>query len=118
MAQIPKAKDIVDLKEFRLISLVNNLYEIVVKVLADRLKKVVGSVVSSSQNAFVQARQILEALLVVNEVIDYWLARNESGILCKLDIKKTYNHLEWDLLLLVLRKWALLKMDKLDKKGV
>ncbi|RVW86012.1 hypothetical protein CK203_041518 [Vitis vinifera] len=58
-----------DLRDFRSISLVGGLYKLLTKVLANRLKKVVGKVVSSSQNAFVERRQILEALLLANEVL-------------------------------------------------
>ena len=40
------------------------------KVLANRLKKVIGKVVSPDQNAFVMGRQILDASLMAIEVID------------------------------------------------
>ena len=53
LALIPKLKDAVHLKDFRPISLVGSLYKLFAKVFADRLKEVVGLVVSSSQNAFV-----------------------------------------------------------------
>ena len=88
-----------DLRDFRSISLVGGLYKLLTKVLANRLKKVVGKVVSSSQNAFVERRQILEALLLANEVVDSLLKNNECGVLCKLDIEKAYDHLKWDFLL-------------------
>ncbi|RVX14296.1 Transposon TX1 uncharacterized 149 kDa protein [Vitis vinifera] len=53
---IPKKAGAEDLRDFRLISLVGGLYKLLAKVLANRLKKVVGKVVSSAQNAFVEGR--------------------------------------------------------------
>ncbi|RVW39747.1 hypothetical protein CK203_074686 [Vitis vinifera] len=72
-------------------------------VLANKLKKVVGKVVSSAQNAFVEGRQILDAALIANEAIDSLLKRNESGVLCKLDLEKAYDHINWNFLLFVLQ---------------
>ena len=51
---IPKKEGASDMQDFRLISLVGSLYKIIAKVLTNRLKKVMGKVVSNSQNAFVE----------------------------------------------------------------
>ena len=83
-----------DLRDFRLISLVGSLYKWLIKVLANRLKKVVGKVVSKAQGAFVEGRQILNAVLIANEAIDLVLKTNENGILCKLDIEKAYDNVD------------------------
>ena len=53
---IPKKGDAEDIKDFRPISLLGGLYKILAKVLANRLKRVVGKVVSEAQNAFVEGR--------------------------------------------------------------
>ncbi|RVX11625.1 hypothetical protein CK203_015803 [Vitis vinifera] len=50
------------------------------KVLANRLKKVVGKVVSSAQNAFVEGRQILDAALIANEAINSMLKGDEAEV--------------------------------------
>ena len=74
------------------------------KVLANRLKKVLGKVVSPAQNAFVLGRQILDASLIANEVIDSWQKRKEKGLICKLDIEKAYDSINWQFLLKALQK--------------
>ncbi|RVX12646.1 LINE-1 reverse transcriptase-like [Vitis vinifera] len=78
--------------------------ELLAKVLANRLKKVVSKVVSRAQNAFVEGRQILDVVLIVNEAIDSMLKRNENGLLCKLDIEKAYDHISWNFPFIVMRK--------------
>ena len=84
--------------------MLGSLYKWLTKVLANRLKKVVENVVSKAQGAFVKGRQILDVVLIANEVIDSILKHNENGILCKLDIEKTYDNVDWSFLLTVMQK--------------
>ena len=74
------------------------------KVLANRLKRVLNKVVAPTQNAFVIGRQILNASLIANEVIDSWQKRKEKGFICKLDIEKGYDSINWQFLLKTLHK--------------
>ena len=58
-----------ELKDFRSISLVGSLYELLAKVLENRLKLAMREVVSKFQHAFIQDRQILDVALIANEAI-------------------------------------------------
>ena len=93
---IPKKQNVEDLKDLRPISLVGGLYKILTKVLANRIKKVMGKIISQSQFAFVEERQILDAVLIANEVVDSTLRRKESGLVCNLDIEKAHDNISWE----------------------
>ena len=101
---LPKKGGAEDLGDFRPISLLGGLYKLLAKVLANRLKKVIGRVVSPDQNAFVKGRQILDASLIANEVIDDWQKNGEKGLICKLDIEKAYDSINWQFLMKVMQK--------------
>ena len=83
---VPKKGGAEDFKDFRPISLVGSLYKVRAKALANWLKKIMGRLVNKAQNVFVEGRQILDAPLITNEVIDSMLRKGEKGILFKLDV--------------------------------
>ena len=56
LALIPKKVDAVEVKDFRPISLVGEIYNIISKVLTNRLRRVAYGLISDSQNAFVNGR--------------------------------------------------------------
>ena len=56
IALIPKNEGAIDIKDFRPIGLVGSIYKLLSKVLARRLKGVIGSLISENQNAFVGGR--------------------------------------------------------------
>ncbi|VVA31869.1 Hypothetical predicted protein, partial [Prunus dulcis] len=93
---IPKKANSVKVTDFRPISLVTSLYKVISKVLASRLREVLGNTISQSQGAFVQKRQILDAVLVANEVVEEVRKQNRKGLVFKIDFEKAYDHVEWN----------------------
>ena len=93
-----------DVKDFQPISLVGGLYKIIAKVLANRMRRVVHSLTSESQNAFLKGRQILDSVLIASEYLDSRLKAGIPRVLCKLDIEKAYDHVNWEFLLFLLQQ--------------
>lgn len=58
-------------------------------MLTERLKKVVDKLVDVQKMAFIKNRQIMDAILIANEVVDSRINRGKAGTLGKLDIEKT-----------------------------
>ena len=99
---IPKKCNAVNIKDFRPISLVGSVYKLLSKVLANRLRVVLDNLISETQNSFVGGRQILDSMLIANECLDSRLKSRMPGVVCKLDIEKTYDHVNWEALLYLL----------------
>ncbi|XP_039687865.1 uncharacterized protein [Medicago truncatula] len=92
---IPKVDNPQRLNDFRLISLVGSLYKIIAKLLANRFRLVIGSVVSDTQSAFVNKRQILDGILIANEVVDEASKFKKDLMLFKVDFEKGYDPVDW-----------------------
>ncbi|KAK2654997.1 hypothetical protein Ddye_008049 [Dipteronia dyeriana] len=77
--------------DFCPISLVGSMYKVVAKVLANRIKKVMTSIVGENQMAIIKDRQILDSFVIAEEIIDKWRKGGEGGLLVKLDLENAYD---------------------------
>eukprot|EP00268_Persea_americana_P004181 TRINITY_DN11318_c0_g1_i2.p1 TRINITY_DN11318_c0_g1~~TRINITY_DN11318_c0_g1_i2.p1 ORF type:complete len:108 (+),score=7.43 TRINITY_DN11318_c0_g1_i2:273-596(+) len=83
-----------NIQDLRPISLIGSIYKILAKVLASRLQKVLPTLMSYSQGAFVHGRQISDGVLIANECIHSRFIERKLGIICKLDLEKAYDRVD------------------------
>ncbi|KHN06886.1 Transposon TX1 putative 149 kDa protein, partial [Glycine soja] len=98
IALIPKVADPQILNDYRPISLIGCMYKIVAKVLANRMKKVMTTIVDETQSAFIEGRHLLHSALIVNEVIEEAKRSNKSCLIFKVDYEKAYDSVSWGFL--------------------
>lgn len=107
MVLIPKKKCPMRMTELRPISLCNVLVKIITKVIANRMKGMLESVVSENQSAFIPGRLISDNVMISYEVMHY-LKRKRGGkegcMALKIDTSKAYDRIEWGYLRAILIK--------------
>lgn len=104
---LPKKKDPMKITDMRPISLCNVVSKIFTKVMANRLKVLLGNVVSDTQSAFIPGRLISDNIMVSYEVMHY-LKRKRRGkdgyMALKLDMSKAYDRVKWGYLRTIMSK--------------
>ena len=94
---IPKVKNPETVAQFRPISLCNVIYKILSKVIANRLKPILNSIISEAQSAFVADRVITDNILIAFESLHHMKTQcsgNTGFMALKLDMSKAYDKVE------------------------
>eukprot|EP00253_Pinus_taeda_P027155 PITA_27155 len=73
------------------IALCNVVYKIISKVVANRLKPLLPSLVSGEQSGYVEGRKILNNIIQAHEVVHSLTSKRQAGMIMQLDIGKAYD---------------------------
>ena len=94
---IPKPhKDLLDLNNWRPISLLNVDYKLISKCLTNRLKTVLPKLIHNDQTGFLKDRFIGENIRLVLDLINFTDLNNIPGHLLLIDFKSAFDKLEWN----------------------
>ncbi|KAJ9566292.1 hypothetical protein OSB04_002258 [Centaurea solstitialis] len=104
---IPKVPNATRVSDFRPISCCSVLYKVISKVIADRMKPVLSSIISRSQSAFIPGRRITDNILMAHELVAGY-QRDVGTPRCafKIDLRKAYDTVDWRYLLAMLRNFG------------
>ena len=112
LALVPKVKTPCKVSDFRPISCCSVLYKCISKIISNRLKGVLNSVVSNAQCAFIPNRQISDNIMLTQELMrNYHRSLGPSKVAFKIDINKAYDTVDWGFLRqCLIQFWFPLKM--------
>lgn len=96
---IPKTKQPKLVTDFRPISLINCSLKILLKVMANRLRKVIPNIVLEEQSSFMKGRNITDSVLITIEVAHSLQTKAVEGFILKLDFEKAFNSVNWEFLI-------------------
>lgn len=81
MVLIPKKKNPMKISDFRPISLIGCIYKIILKTLANRLKRVIKTIISDTKMTFISGRHVVDGILIGNEVVDETKSKNKEVVI-------------------------------------
>ena len=94
LALIPKEANPTNFDRFRPISLCNASYKLLSKLLANRLKPLLGNLISPLKGGFVKGRHRIDNVIQVQEALHSSFQRKEKGMIIKLDMKNAFDHVK------------------------
>ena len=86
------------LKNWRPISLLGVDYKIASAAIANRIKKVLQTIISHTQKGFLKNRSIAENTRLISDIIDKLNCNNQEGLLLLIDFEKAFDSVKWNFL--------------------
>lgn len=103
----PKTPEVDFVDQFRPIAIGNVLFEIITKLIGDRLPKVVSWIISTNQFGFNKGQNIQDCIITALGCVNLFnKKRFRVNLAMKLDIQKVFDSIRWIFILKVLSKFG------------
>jgi Reverse transcriptase (RNA-dependent DNA polymerase) len=96
---IPKKGDLSNIKNWRPISLLSNLYKIVSRAINARLKAIAPRILSRAQKGFCPNKYMHEVIINSTERIKYCNENNIAGVVISADLSKAFDSVSHDFMI-------------------
>jgi hypothetical protein len=103
---IPKENKPSTFGDYKPIALCNLCYKLITKIIANMIKPMLSRKLSSEQLGFLKGRQILDAIGTTHECLHNIKAKKSKELILKLDLKKSFDCIDWDFLRLILTQYG------------
>ena len=101
-----KGRDKKFIKNWRPISLLNVDTKLISKVLSERIKNVLPSIISENQTAYVKNRFISEGGRLIDDLLEFCDTFKKEGFLVTIDIEKAFDSVNHNFLIATLEKFG------------
>ena len=91
------------LKNWRPLSLLNTDYKILTKLLANRLKYVLPSIINEDQSGYLEGCFIGQNIRLLEDISFFTKAENKPGIILSIDFEKAFDSVNWNFLINTLK---------------
>ena len=105
LSLIPKKTNPMKLKNWRPISLLNQDYKILAKILADRIKKCLPYLIDEDQTGFIKGRYIGQNVTNIIDLLNYTEENDIPALLVSIDYEKAFDKLEWNFITTALEQF-------------
>lgn len=97
---IPKVDTPEEASQFRPISLTNVVVKLITKIIANRLKLIIGKLIDPAQCAFIPGRQACDNIIIAQEIMHTMrVKKGRKGLMAvKVDLEKAYDKIQWPFL--------------------
>ena len=85
-------------RQIKTISLLNTVYKIGSGVIANRIKKVLPTLINNDQTGFIAGRYIGENIRLLFDIMEYAEENDIPGLFLLIDFEKAFDSISWNFL--------------------